>query len=331
MIRPVRLNPRPQMARKAAIREGLLDLPSMKGLPRLESLRLERAAVVDPEMTPIGLIAFEEIAGEKFNYFETPRHHPALVWLARNRPDLFKYDDILFAVPGGVYRIRREGKWEHVETPEEGFDDVKPWIRIVENGAGRPYRRNTYHFHDVRWKERLHQSRCRQTIEDAYRVLSSASAARLDAVPDGEYAFQICGEPGLEGDYIIGEVKNGKVVVFKTLYVSGDSKMIPSWATPVIRYDCVKPLTQGGEVWAHGSVNALEGCSERDAQVDAIVYGALRSSRFGLSPTEVAELTRAVTRSEAAMALRRMFFLRKVDHMGRYHKSNEPRFDMSRR
>lgn len=227
--------------------------------------------------------------------------------------------------------FRAKLEYESQRARFEQMIEALAALPMLENGAGRRYRRNTYHFHDVRWKERLHQSRCRQAIEDAYRVLSSASAARLDAVPDGEYAFQVCGEPGLEGDYIIGEVKNRKVVVFKTLYVSGDSKMIPSWATPVIRYECVKPLTQGGEVWAHGSVNALEGCSKRDAQVDDIVSGALRSSRFGLSPTEVAELTRAVTRSEAAMALRRMFFLRKVDHVGRYHKSNEPRFAMSRR
>lgn len=131
MILPVRLNPRPQMARRAAIQEGLRDLPSMKGLPRLETIKQERAAVADPRMKPLGKLAFEEISGEVFNHYETPRHHPALVWLARNRPEFFEYENILYPVPGGIYRIVRSGRWEVVETPDDASDSDKPWVRIA--------------------------------------------------------------------------------------------------------------------------------------------------------------------------------------------------------
>ena len=126
MLRLLRTNPRPQMSRYAAVRGGMRDLPSSKGLPALEALKPVRRVVLNYHFTPEGELAYQEITGEKFNY-DIPPHHPALVWLAENRPRFFFFNPPgVEDVPGGVYRIRFRGDdWEILETPA----DIK-WTTI---------------------------------------------------------------------------------------------------------------------------------------------------------------------------------------------------------
>lgn len=129
---------KPQMTRRAAVREQVEEMggASRSSLPAMEDLKQKRKVVIGPEgfssptLTPLGKKAFKEISGTDYDDWSTPRHHPALVWMAENAPGYFHNYSFgpgfrVVDVPGGVYEIREYDGYESVHTP----DSIK-WVRI---------------------------------------------------------------------------------------------------------------------------------------------------------------------------------------------------------
>ena len=133
--RPLRralMNPKPQMGRRAAIREQVDDISSRAGrLPHNDELPQPLKVVIGPkwysvpQLTPAGQRAFREMTGREYLYHETSRHLPALVWLAENRPAMWYEPPRVIPVPGGVYEIREYDGFESLHTPES-----IQWTRI---------------------------------------------------------------------------------------------------------------------------------------------------------------------------------------------------------
>ena len=129
--------PRPQMKRHAAVREQMADLaspglPSNGSLPQPLKVVLGPKSYSGPELTRAGERAFEEMTITKYSSWKTPRHLPALVWLAENRPHFFVDAPRVIPVPGGEYEIREYDGWESLHTPES----VK-YIRIPRSNPKR--------------------------------------------------------------------------------------------------------------------------------------------------------------------------------------------------
>jgi len=97
------------------------------------ALPAKRAVVIgpqnqytSPELHGFGRQLFFVLTGEEYDEQETPRHHPALVWLAENYPDMFKdgrgwgYTPPVRVcpVPGGVYRIEDYDGKESLVLPD---------------------------------------------------------------------------------------------------------------------------------------------------------------------------------------------------------------------
>jgi hypothetical protein len=127
---------KPAMRSRAAINEQMAEMSPSSSLPEMADLPQKLKVVVGPKsysapaLTREGARAFKEMTGEKYDELKTPRHHPALVWLAENRPGYF-YSYLkepgfrLYDVPGGVYEIREYDGWESLHTPES----IR-WVRI---------------------------------------------------------------------------------------------------------------------------------------------------------------------------------------------------------
>jgi hypothetical protein len=148
---------RPQLTRRAAVREQVAEMSDGSGLPEMADLVQKRKVVIgpkgygSPDLTPQGERAFKEITGEKFDRYETPRHHPAFVWLAENRPHFFfqygnKPGFRLIDVPGGVYEVREYDGFESFYTPES-----VQWVRIdaVRSNPKPQKLRYTGDWHDL--------------------------------------------------------------------------------------------------------------------------------------------------------------------------------------
>lgn len=146
---------RPRMTRRAAVREQVEEMRSASrpSLPTMEDLKQKRKVVLGPKgyasptLTRAGQRAFREITGTDYDEWQTPRHHPALVWMAENVPgyfvpygDKFGYADTrgfrLMDVPGGVYEIREYDGMESLHTPES-----VQWVHIdaVKTNPRRRY------------------------------------------------------------------------------------------------------------------------------------------------------------------------------------------------
>lgn len=118
---------RPKPTRRAALEEGLGETPQTYELPFSETLKQQKKVVVGgqmdfkgAELNREGALAFASMTGgEEYDAFTTPRHHPALVWLAENRKHFFTSPKIrVLAVPGGKYEIREYDGAESLFTPE---------------------------------------------------------------------------------------------------------------------------------------------------------------------------------------------------------------------
>ena len=74
-----------------------------------------------------GRQVFFALTGETYNEEKTPRHHPALVWIAENHPHLFKDGRgwgnnppvMVHSVPGGIYRIELFDVYEQLFLPDQ--------------------------------------------------------------------------------------------------------------------------------------------------------------------------------------------------------------------
>ena len=129
-------NPKPQMTRRASIHEQVAEMSPSSSLPEMADLPQKLKVVVGPKsyasptLLREGARAFEQMTGQKYDELKTPRHHPALVWLAENRPAYF-YSYLkepgfrLYDAPGGLYEIRDYDGWESFHTP-----DTIQWVRI---------------------------------------------------------------------------------------------------------------------------------------------------------------------------------------------------------
>ena len=105
--------------------DGTLYSPTGKRLPLLRDLPTPKAVVVHPDfggfsLTSAGKRMFEEITGgDKFDSYDTPRHHPALLWLANNEAkDAFRSKIKVIPVSGD-YEIREYDGREWVVTPND--------------------------------------------------------------------------------------------------------------------------------------------------------------------------------------------------------------------
>jgi hypothetical protein len=128
---------RPSLSDREHIDEQYADVPRNEQgelLPTMRDLKKVKMVVVgpkgkysDPVLNKEGERIFKEITGSA--YFGgskgTPRHHPALVWIAQNHPRLFTSGFQLIPVPGGVYEIREYDGMESLWTPQS----VK-WVKI---------------------------------------------------------------------------------------------------------------------------------------------------------------------------------------------------------
>lgn len=124
--------------RDILISEGLMS-KSAEGrtLPTMRDLKQVKMVVIGPKgrhrevlLTREGQEVFGEITnGDHFDSWSTPRHHPALIWIAQNRPELFDGGFQLLPVPGGKYLVKEynsEGRYtESLQTPE-----TMDWIQI---------------------------------------------------------------------------------------------------------------------------------------------------------------------------------------------------------
>lgn len=127
---------RPSLSERDDIDEQYDDVPrDQKGLllPRMDGLKKVKKVVVgpkgrhqSPELTREGNRIFKEITGDRYDSYETPRHHPALVWMAETMPDWFQGGAFrVKRVPGGVYEIRRYDSMEWIVTPNS-----VDWVKI---------------------------------------------------------------------------------------------------------------------------------------------------------------------------------------------------------
>ena len=74
-----------------------------------------------------GRQVFSALTGETYDKKSTPRHHPALVWIAENHPHLFKDGRgwgnnppvRVCPVPGGIYRIELHDVYEQLIVPTD--------------------------------------------------------------------------------------------------------------------------------------------------------------------------------------------------------------------
>jgi hypothetical protein len=120
---------RPYRSQRDDIEEGYGDVPrDMQGrnLPTMRDLKKVKMVVIgpkgryqEPDLTREGQRIFREITnGKQFDSWSTSRHHPALIWIAQNRPELFVGGFQLLPVPGGKYLIKNYDSMESLQTPE---------------------------------------------------------------------------------------------------------------------------------------------------------------------------------------------------------------------
>ena len=98
-------------------------LPAMGDLKKVKMVVIgPRGRYAAPELNREGKRIFKEITGSDYDSYGgkhgTPRHHPALVWIAQTYPGLFAGGFELVPVPGGVYKIREYDGSEWLETPQ---------------------------------------------------------------------------------------------------------------------------------------------------------------------------------------------------------------------
>ena len=96
-----------------------------------ETFKKVYAVVVSSEydepviLTSEGEREFKYLSGERYTT-STPRHHPALIWLALRRRGAFLGGVTVEDVPGGKYLIERgAGGYEKVVTPQD-----RGWVTI---------------------------------------------------------------------------------------------------------------------------------------------------------------------------------------------------------
>jgi len=95
--------------------------------PSIGDLPQEEYVVLDPSMTEEGEALFKQITGEDFSFEETPRHHPALLWLARHAPQVWTKHAVfgrplrrVVAIEGGVYALHLDETCrEQVRLPSD--------------------------------------------------------------------------------------------------------------------------------------------------------------------------------------------------------------------
>ena len=119
---------RPYRSEREDIDEQLADIPRTdrgERLPEMRDLKKVKMVVIGPrnqysgpELSRYGQRAFKEITGKEYDSYSTPRHHPALVWIAQNQPGFFQRGFQLVPVPGGVYKVREYDGSEWLETPQ---------------------------------------------------------------------------------------------------------------------------------------------------------------------------------------------------------------------
>jgi hypothetical protein len=204
--------------------------------------------------------------------------------------------------------------------------------------AGRPLRRlrlalnnpPQHHFWDDRlWSRVVKDEDC---VKEARAILAALAQGkgRVKGLPDGDYAIHFCGDMAEGGSFFVVVLKDGAMSGWKTA-ING---WPPAMSTPVISHKCLLPLTAGGTVWLKDSKSAFAYCTDREKTVEHTVYDVLvKAPPRGMSAEEIintpAAMREGVTRSEALVALRRMFFLRELDQVGVEPVKRDARFKIS--